>query len=268
MSDDVALRLEDVHFEYEGNGYRLGPISLDLPWGQVLAIVGPNGAGKSTLLRIMAGLLDPLGGLVALNNQSIDQLSARRRADQVAFVPQGIRAPVGLTAREIVLLGRYPQRQAFFFETAEDHRVVESVMSLTDTAPFAGRTLSAVSTGEQQRIHLAAAFAQEPRVLILDEPTSALDPHHQLRIFELLRQFVINEKRSVAVATHDLNLANQFSDMVLLLDAGQAVALGTSDEVLRPSVLDPVYRVTFRTIMNEETGRHWIVPTGVSPSKS
>lgn len=167
----------------------------------------------------------------------------RERAQVLAYVPQQVRVDSELTAREVVLLGRYPHRGAGYFESEQDERVADRVMALTETTAFAGRSIGTLSGGEAQRVHVAAALAQEPRVLLLDEPTASLDLKHQLAMFELVQELAARDGLAVVIATHDLNLAARYCTHVLLLDDGRVSAKGSPKDVIMPDVLEPVYGV-------------------------
>lgn len=258
---DLLLTLQDVRFGYRRGSPFLGPVDLDIAPGECWAILGPNGAGKSTLLRLMAGLLQPTGGEIQLDGKTLAGWSAARRARHIAFLPQHAPADLDLTARELVLLGRFPHRSLGLFESAEDHVVAERVMALTATLPFAERPLRTLSGGEAQRVHLAAALAQTPRLLLLDEPTASLDLRHQWDMLQLIHDRVKQGGLAVVFVTHDINLAGQFASRVMVLREGHAVAAGPPLEVLRPEVLESVYEVELVSLPVTGPGaRGWLVP--------
>ncbi len=244
MSDTPPLlALDAVSFGYPARPDFLKPVSLEMRAGECWGVVGPNGAGKSTLLRLAAGLRSPGGGRVLLEDRPLASMSAIERARAIAFLPQNPPADLPLPAEDIVLMGRFPHRRMGLFEDAADRKVADDVMRLTQTSDFAARALSTLSGGEAQRVHLAAALAQKPRVMLLDEPTASLDLRHQLTIFSLLRDLARQEGLLVVVVTHDLNLAAEFCSRVLLLDNGRSIAAGPPTDVLTPDVLEPVYGV-------------------------
>ncbi len=250
MSDSLPtmLELDGIRFGYPARPGFLGPISVQIARGECWAIVGPNGAGKSTLLRLMAGLLPPGGGSVRVLGQTLGGLSPRDRARRIAFVPQHPPADLDLTAGETVLLGRFPHRTLGLFESAEDHAATKRAMEMTETISFADRPLSTLSGGEAQRVHVAAALAQEPELLLLDEPTASLDLQHQLAIFGLLRRRTRGADLTVVAVTHDVNLAAMFCTHALLLDDGHVAAVGSPQTVLTPETLSPVYGVKLETL--------------------
>ncbi|HUU82404.1 MAG TPA: ABC transporter ATP-binding protein [Phycisphaerae bacterium] len=261
MSDGrPALTTEQLRFGYPGQSEFLGPLDFSCRGGEFWGVIGPNGAGKSTLLRLCAGLLAPTRGRVLLNGRSVGAMAPLERAQQMAFLPQRPIAPPAATVREIVLLGRYPHRRYHVFESPEDERVAEDALTRTETLVLADRPMETLSGGEAQRVHLAAALAQQPRLLVLDEPTTALDPYHQVSILSILRSLAGDRGLAIVVATHDLNLAGRFCDRLLLLADGRAVCCGIADEVLAPATLERVYRVPFRSIEDPQDGRRYVWP--------
>lgn len=255
-----TLSTEGLRFGYPGHSEFLGPLDLRVSAGCVWGVIGPNGAGKSTLLRLCVGLLVPTGGRVLLAGRMIEQAPPMERARTVAFLPQGPVAPPLATVREIVLLGRFPHRRFHLFESPQDIRIAEDALKQTETLEFADRRMNTLSGGEAQRVHLAAALAQQPRLLVLDEPTLALDPYHQVLIFSILRWLARRQGLTIVVATHDLNLAGRFCDRLLLLADGQAVCCGGPEEVLAPAMLERVYRVAFHSVEDPQDGRRYVWP--------
>ncbi len=250
----------DVEFGFPGRPRFLGPISLSVGPGECWAIVGPNGAGKSTLLRLLSGLYTPKGGRVALDDRHLCEYSRTERARRIAFLPQGAASDIDLCVRDIVLMGRFPHRSFGLFESAEDERIAEQALKRTATEPFADRPLATLSGGEAQRVHLAAALAQQPGVLLLDEPTASLDLQHERAIFDLLRKQA-EEGVGVVVVTHDVNLAADYCSHVMLLCDGKAVAVGGPSEVLRPEVLAPVYGIDLESVAAPgRADRRWLIP--------
>ncbi|MGB2987697.1 MAG: ABC transporter ATP-binding protein [Phycisphaerae bacterium] len=257
----AMLSLDGVRFGFATRPNFLGPITLTIQRGECWAIVGPNGAGKSTLLRLMAGLCKPHAGRVSLGGNTLTEMSGRERARRVAFLPQHPPGDFDLLVREIVLMGRFPHRSLGLFESTEDYRMADRAMEVTETLRFADRPIATLSGGEAQRVHVAAAIAQEPQLLLLDEPTASLDIQHQLAIFQILHDRATRDGLAVVVVTHDVNLAVQFCSHILLLSEGHAVAMGPPSRVLTPEVLGPVYGVELTTLtMPHDPDRRWVVP--------
>lgn len=236
----VTLRADAVEFGYEPGQRVLAGIDVTLVPGELLAILGPNGSGKSTLLRLLAGLRAPQQGSVTLDGAAVAALPAHARARAIAVVPQLLRALPGVTVAEFVAGGRYAHLGGWRIATAADRDAVEQALARTDVAAWRTRLLHELSGGERQRVFIARALAQQAAVLLADEPTTSLDLDHQLATMALLGSLA-RDGHAVLVVTHDLNLASQFADRILLLAAGRIVAAGTPREVLRAEVLVPVY---------------------------
>ena len=256
-ADSALMQVRGVRFGYAPDRLFLGPIDLEIHRGRTLAVVGPNGAGKSTLLRLIAGLVQPNAGEIRFADAPLDSLPPRERARHITFMPQKPIAPASTSAMEIVSLGRHPHRRFGLFESPADKLTIERSMERTSTTTFAQRRMDTLSGGEAQRVHLAAALAQQPEVLILDEPTAELDLRFQLQIFELLRELTDGENLATVVVTHDLNLARRFADDALLLSAGHVAASGPADSVLVPETLEAVYGVAFETA--ERGNQTWLL---------
>jgi iron complex transport system ATP-binding protein len=257
---DSVLAADSVDFGYPEQPLFFRGVTFTASAGQCWGILGPNGAGKSTLLRLLAGLLAPRAGSVRLAGRSIGEMSLRARAQVTAFLPQHLPRQIESTARELVLLGRHPYRQLGLFECAEDVAIARRAMETTQTLDLAERPMSTLSGGEAQRVHLAAALAQSPRVLLLDEPTASLDLFHQLHIFSILSELARRDGLTVVVVTHDLNLAARFCSHVVLLDEGRVVATGRPRDVITPERLEGVYDVSLAEARVEGRSEGWVVP--------
>ena len=267
--DNVMLALNAVRFGFPTRPKFLGPIDLTVRAGECWAIVGPNGAGKSTLLRLMAGLAQPTSGTIRFGGDSLHTLPRRARARRMAFVPQHPPGDLDLTAGDVVLMGRFPHRTMGLFESAGDHDIAARAMTVTGTDAFRDRHLATLSGGETQRVHLAAALAQEPQILLLDEPTASLDLHHQLAIFEILRERTTANGLSVVVVTHDVNLAARYCSHIILLSNGRCVAAGAPRTVVCPEVLEPVYHVRMTAMHSSDAPDvAWLVPLAPTEHES
>jgi len=258
---EPRLILDSVRFGFPTRPDFLGPISLRIDAGQCWGVIGPNGAGKSTLLRLMAGLYRPTAGRVLINGRDLSLVPIRRRAQHIAFLPQHPPCDLDATAGCVVLLGRFPHRRLSLFESPDDRCIARQTMEWTGTLPFADRPMATLSGGEAQRVHLAAALAQSPELLLLDEPTASLDIAHQLAILSILRDRAEQDGVAVIVVTHDVNLAAQFCSHILLLSEGQLVAGGPPDEVVAPAMLASVYGVPMTSLVAAgDASRRWVVP--------
>jgi len=245
----AELIAEDLTFGYEDGRDVIRGVGIRLVPGRLTGIVGPNGAGKSTLLRIMAGILKVRSGRVLLDGAGLETFGRRELARRLAFLPQGVTSVFNMKARDVVTQGRFPHTGLFGFVSRGDERVVDSCLERTDTSRLAHRPLDSLSGGERQRVLVASILAQQPEIMLLDEPTASLDIHHQSDVFELLWG-LSRDGLSVAAVTHDLNLAAQFCDTLVLLEDGSSVVQGTPEEVLRQDVLEKTYRTTLLVTRN------------------
>jgi len=206
----------------------LHPIDLHVPAGQWLSIIGPNGAGKSTLLRALVGAIKSQGD-VFIDGVSIQSMTRSERARKIAWVPQNPVIPSGFLVLDYVLLGRTPHRNLLAAEQPEDIAVVEQVLHDLDLVAFADRDIASLSGGERQRVVIARALAQQAPVLLLDEPTTALDLGHQQDVLLLLER-LRKQGHTIISTMHDLTLAGQFADRLVLLADGSIVAQGNAIE--------------------------------------
>jgi iron complex transport system ATP-binding protein len=247
------LELRDVAFAY-GERPVLDGVSLALRPGRVVGLLGPNGAGKSTLVRLAAGLLRPARGSVLLDGRAMSSWPRREIARRIAFLPQDGVMPPAFTGWEIALMGRTPHLGWLAAEGPADLAAVERALRLADASAFADRRVGELSGGERQRVLLARALAQEPAVLLLDEPTVHLDLGHQLAMVELVVGMARRSGLAVLAVYHDLNLAAQSCDELLVLHGGRMVARGAPDDVLRSPVVPEVYGVGLE-LVRRATGR-------------
>jgi iron complex transport system ATP-binding protein len=230
----------------------LRDVDLDVAAGEWVTIVGPNGAGKSTLLRRVAGLADGRGEL-HLDGRPVSAMRHRDRARFVALVPQAPVVPDGIRVVDYVLLGRTPYLGPLRAETARDLAIVHDALSRLDLDGFAERAVTTLSGGERQRVAIARALAQQAPVVLLDEPTTALDVGHQQQVLELIDTLRHAHGLTVVTTMHDLTLAGQYADRVVLLDGGRVVVTGPAAEVLTEETLRRHYGANVR-VVHDETG--------------
>ncbi len=204
------------------------------------AIVGPNGAGKTTLLRCVAGVLKH-DGAVLVDGNGVESLSARERAREIGYAPQVPVLPEAVTVAEYVMLGRTPYRSLLVGPRRADREVVQGALERLDLVPLAERALRTLSGGERQRAVLARALAQQPRLLLLDEPTAALDLGHAQTVLELLDELRREQGMTVVTTIHDLVLAAQYADQLVLLSGGRVAAAGRPQDVLTGRTLATHY---------------------------
>lgn len=229
----------------------LSGIDLVLARGELVAVAGPNGSGKTTLIRGLLGLTELVRGTVLVEGRPLHSWRREDLAQLVALVPQREETPFSWRVLEMVGFGRYARLGALSPMSREDRRAVEEAMVRCDVAHLAHRTVETLSGGEWQRVRIARALAQEPRLLILDEPTASLDLGHEMALFELVQKLV-GEGLAGLVVTHHLNLAARYADRILLLDNGRLVAAGSPVEVMLPDTLSRVFRWPVTVVTQED----------------
>jgi iron complex transport system ATP-binding protein len=225
-----GIRVRGVTVRYNGSP-AVAAADLDVGSREWVAVIGPNGAGKSTLLRAVAGSV-PFTGTVEIDGVAVSAMSRRARARALAVVPQAPILPEGMPAFEYVLLGRTPHLGYWAAETERDEAAARLALERLGAATLAKRPLGRLSGGERQRVVLARALAQESAVLLLDEPTTALDIGHQQVVFDLVEGLRTERGITVLSAVHDLTMAAQYADRLVMLDAGRVVAEGDPSRVL------------------------------------
>ncbi|MFJ9623221.1 ABC transporter ATP-binding protein [Streptomyces sp. NPDC101181] len=245
------MRIETDAVSVERAGARLvDEVTLNAPDGQLVGLVGPNGSGKSTLLRCVYRALRPSAGAVRIGGDDLHAMSAREAARRLAALPQEATAEFDFTVAETVAMGRIPHQGAVSRATEEDRLRCARALDAVGAAHLSERGFLTLSGGEKQRVLIARALAQQPRVLALDEPTNHLDIAHQLEILALVRASGL----TVLTALHDLNLAARHCDLVHVIDGGRIVASGTPHEVLTTELLADVFGVRAHRVAHPETG--------------
>jgi iron complex transport system ATP-binding protein len=253
----TALLLDNVSVAYDGSPAVTG-LSLGVPAGAWVGLVGPNGAGKTTLLRATARLV-ACSGDVLVDGLPLSSLSRRRLARLIAFVPQRPEIPESMAVFDYVMLGRTPYIPYLGAEGRRDIEVVRDVLGRLGLAPLRARALGSLSGGELQRVVLARALAQQAPVLLLDEPTAALDVGHQQQVLELVDALRREHGLTVLSAMHDLTLAGQFTDSLVLMSAGRAAAWGPACAVLTESLIHEHYGASVR-VLEDPAGGVVVIP--------
>lgn len=265
------LRADNVSFAYDRDTPVLTGVSLAASADEVVGIIGPNGSGKTTLLKVMAALLRPQSGSVTLDGRPLAGLDRREIAARMSVVPQDTQLAFDYSALEIVLMGRYAHLGAFELEGPDDFAAARRAMQSTGTAALEARPFGSLSGGEKQRVIIASALAQldtavtpagtrADAYLLLDEPTASLDLGYQLELLNLLRQLHRDRHLGIAVSIHDLNLAADLCDRLVLLRAGRVIADGPTREVLTPARIRELYGVEADILSHDLAGHPIVVP--------
>jgi iron complex transport system ATP-binding protein len=255
----ALLGLDDISYCYPGAARdALNGVSLAIGRQQFHAVLGPNGSGKTTLVRITLGAVSPSRGSAEIEGRPAHSWPRQELARLVGVVPQREDNLFPQRVRETVLLGRYPHLSMWGRERPEDHAAVQRALAACDVEHLADRWVWTLSGGEYQRVRIARALAQEPKLLVLDEPGISLDLKHEMGLFELVRGLVDTQGLGVLMITHDLNLAARFADSLLLLSEGRAIAAGAPVDVLTHDVVESVF--AWPVAMQTIDGRPQMIP--------
>jgi len=242
----VRLKVEQVSYAYAATDrsaptFTLGPVTFEAQGRQIIGVLGPNASGKSTLLTLLAGLNKPLSGRVEVDGTEVSQLELRVRAQRIALVQQESELLFPLRVWEYVLQGRYPYGRRLRFESDQDCLYAGNALAQVGADAFRDRWMDQLSGGEKQRVILSRALAQQPSLLLLDEPTQHLDIGGKVELLRRLRRLADNNSYTVLVVTHELDLAAEFCDRIVLLHRGKCLRVGTAAEVYDRALLEEVF---------------------------
>lgn len=244
-------------------------ISLEVKQGEFLGILGPNGSGKSTLLKMISGLLEPDSGEVRLSGQLVQSYRPKALAQKMAVLPQKTDQAFSFTVEETVQFGRYPYQKGWLQSvTQEDVQVVSKVMEQTGVAQFKNQSIHELSGGEQQRVYLAQALAQQPEYLLLDEPTSFLDLAYQKDLLDLIKEETTSSRLTVIGVFHDVNIASLYCDRLLLLDEGKTDMLGLPHHVLTTERINRVYKTNVTPLQHPFRANPQLIVEPAASSKA
>ena len=255
----MPYKIKNISFSY-GEKNIFVDISARIQDGEFLGLLGPNGCGKTTLLKLLSGVLKPKEGTIEFLQKDLREYSRKEIAHHIAVLPQDNLIDFPFTALEVALMGRAPYLVNFRWESAEDLAIVREAMEQTDCWHLARQDIRSLSGGERERVLLARALSQQPKVLLLDEPTTHLDLKHQRETFHLLQRLHREKKLTLIVALHDLNFAAQSCDRLLILNQGSAATLGTPEQVLTSEKILQVFGVPAVVEKSAAGQRPWIRP--------
>jgi iron complex transport system ATP-binding protein len=251
MGSVVSLR--DVSYRY-GNTWALRGLDLEAFQGELIGILGPNGSGKSTLLKLIDGILQAQKGDVMIKERKVRNYSRGALAQEVAMVGQENHFRFFFTSIEIVLMGRFPHLGRYQFEKGHDVEVAVEALEVTDCFALAERSIHELSGGEKQRVLIARALAQEPSIILLDEPTSFLDLKYKREIFRLLASLAHEKGLCIMAVSHDIDLASQYCDRMVMLKEGRIHSAGVPEEVIVTSNVEDVFGCPIVVDKNPATG--------------
>jgi iron complex transport system ATP-binding protein len=234
------IEVNSIFFRYHQD-WVLRDISFQVRKGEFVGVIGPNGSGKTTLLKILYRLLSPQRGEVLFDRLSLKKMSRREIAKKIAVVAQETYPAFPFRAIEMVLMGRSPYLGHLMFESPKDLEIAKKAMEWTEILPISQRSIDELSGGERKRVFIARALAQEPEMILLDEPTSNLDIHHQVEFLDLVLSLNREKGLTILMASHDLNLASEYCDRLILLQHGRIYHMGPPEEVMTQENIETVY---------------------------
>jgi iron complex transport system ATP-binding protein len=259
----TSLEARNLRAAY-GPTVALSGLDASVPQGQIVAVLGENGSGKSTLLKVIARIVPATGGEILFEGRPLAAMPRRDTARRIAYVPQSLDLAFPIRSLDLVLQGRAPYARSFSADSALDRDLAMEAMRACDVGALAERDASALSGGEQRRVFLARALAQEAGIWLLDEPASGLDPRHRLEFLEILTRTHRERGTTILLVTHEIDLAGELADRILLLRAGRTLAQGPPDDVLTQENLRRAFSVESRVEV-DSAGRRRLVP--VAPTR-
>lgn len=256
---EFPIVIENLNWTY-GERQILHQIRLNIEKNRFYSIIGPNGSGKTTLLKNISRTLEPDRNTVFIDQKDIMSMKPKEAAKRLASVPQNTNVDFEFSASDIVMMGRSPYLRRFQTESTEDLEIVKKAMLATSTWHLKDKDINEISGGERQRVIIARALAQQTGIILLDEPISQLDIHHQIDLMDTVRRLVRKSEVTVVAVLHDLNLAAQYSDRLVLVSGGAIVMQGTPEEVLTVENIERVYQTPVHIIKNPVTGKPHVIP--------
>ncbi len=238
----MMLKINNISFSYRQDKKILDDISLDVNQGDVLGILGINGAGKTTFIKCINNIFSPDSGTVKVNGKDISSMTPKEIAQLIAYVPQYNGTFFNINVLDTVMMGRLPYAGRSY--SKKDREIVYNILEKMNLEKFAFRSIREMSGGERQRVFIARALAQQPKIIILDEPTSSLDLHNQLFILKIIEDLAKRDNLTIIMIIHDLNLASMFCSKLVMLKEGKIFAQGNSADVLTEENISKVYKVS------------------------
>lgn len=266
MTSKTLIQAIDLNGGY-GDEMIVRDVSFQIHKGDFLGIIGPNGSGKSTLLKLISRALPVKGGRVLFEEEDIQHMSLKKLSQKIAFVPQDTMINFPFTVEEIVLMGRIPHLKRLQHESKIDRDIALRSLELTDVLSLRNKNINELSAGERQRVIIARALAQEPSLMFLDEPTSHLDIGHEIRLLDLLKKLNKDNSLTVVIVMHDLNLASEYCDRLMLLENGRIYKEGSAKDVLTYQTIEAVYNTIVVVKENPISFKPYCIPISESIRK-
>ncbi|WP_350342816.1 ABC transporter ATP-binding protein [Proteinivorax tanatarense] len=255
------IAVNDLNWRY-GQEIVLDGVSFKVEKGKFYSILGPNGSGKTTMLKNILKILEPDKESIYIDNKDITVMSSQDMATRVACVPQETKIDFDFTVLDIVMMGRAPYLKRFEVEGKKDFEIAKEAMIMTNTWKFKDKSVKTLSGGERQRVVVARAIVQQTDILLLDEPISHLDIHHQLELLDTISYLCKEKQLTVISVLHDINMAAQYSDFLILLNEGKIRDLGVAEKVITEEAIEKVYKAKCCIIKNPITNKPHIIPMG------
>jgi len=260
------IEIKNIFYEYPGNPV-LKDITMSLPNGQLTAILGPNGAGKSTLIKLIAGILPLQKGELTLSGKTLMSFDKKDLAQKIAYVPQEVHLSFQFTVEEIVRMGRHPYQPVWAFDLEDDDRICKKALEMVEGLHLQGRIFNELSGGEKQLVLLASGIAQQPDIILLDEPAAALDIYHQLQIYQILNSLAENKNLTIIVITHQINLALNHANRIIILHRGMVEMDDKPETVLESDVFTRVFNVLGTSIYQEKKKKWYFMVQDLAKKK-
>lgn len=261
------LEVKDLSYKY-GKSFVIDGISFNVGKGEIVGILGPNGCGKSTTLKNLNKNLKPMGGCVLLEDTDIAEMTKRNIAQKIAVVPQTNEINFSFTVREIVAMGRTPFQGSLSGETREDTKIIDDAIRQTGLTELVDRHINTMSGGERQRVIIARAIAQTPKIILMDEPTLHLDISMQFEVLDLIKELSERNNLTVVIVSHDLPMVARYCDRMILLHNSKIYAQGTPDEVLTKENMRVVFDIDAEPEKDPRTGKTTVRLYGSCKEKS
>lgn len=256
---NTAVLVENLTFKYDSDEV-LRNIDIDIPKGSFVSILGPNGSGKTTLLKNICNILRPDNGKIIINDKNVANIKYKELAKIIAVVHQSSDIQFDFSVFDVVLMGRFPYIGRFKSESKKDIDIAKEAMINTGIWELRDKGINEISGGEKQRVMIARALAQQPEILILDEPISNLDIKYQVGILELCKRLNRENKLTIIMTLHDINLAGRYSDYLILLDKGKIKTMDTPERVLTPENISNVYDIKVDILKRNGDKTPYIIP--------
>ena len=255
------LRTKDLYYNYKEKPV-LENINFELVPGEILGIIGPNGCGKTTLLGNLNKNLSPKGGCVMIRDTDLEDLKKKEIAKEIAVIPQTNEIKFSFTVREIVSMGRMPFQEAFQGESYDDIEIIDDAIQKAGISDMTERYINTMSGGERQKVIIARALAQTPKILLMDEPTLHLDISAQFDILDLISELSKKEGLTVVIVSHDLSMAARYCDRIMMIHNHGIHAMGNTEDVLTPDNMRTVFDVDAELTKDSKTGRNMVLLHG------